>query len=482
MRITLPEAVSFRQSAFYTGPQGANGKDAAIVEQRPGHIVFRTTQVLPAANGLTVAAGWDKGLIAQPSDTEKAGQWLRDNLPLGVAALGLLVVVGYYVFAWRKAGHDPRRGTIIPLFGPPDGMSPAAVRYVRQMNCDDKAFSAALIDLAVNGHLKLAEGKTGMRIVPRQGGKTVDAAETAINASMFGKRSSPLALEPENSLIFQRAQKALKDGLAKAYAEKLFHSNTAWSVRGLLVSLAAVGAVILSAFLSWGSYQGSALVIGMLSLVPALILFTVLATRGLPIAFKGWPLLIFGAVFSALVGHGGYGIMLEAMHGWVPTVPAALPLILVPMASSAFKWMRSYTAEGRRVTDQIEGFRHYLGVAEEDRLNALNPPERTPELFERFLPYAIALDVENAWAKRFAGVLAAMAAGAIVSDWYNGRQDVATDPVSFATSLGSGLSQSIASASTPPGSSGDSSSSSSSGSDGGGSSGGGGGGGGGDGW
>ncbi len=146
-RITLPEAVPFRQSAFYTGAQGAKGKDAAVVEQRPGHIVFRTTQTLPAANGLTVAASWPIGLIGRPTDADNAGQWLRDNLPLGVAALGLLLIVGYYVFAWRKVGHDPRKGTIIPLFAPPDGMSPAAVRYVSRMGCDERTFSAALIDL-----------------------------------------------------------------------------------------------------------------------------------------------------------------------------------------------------------------------------------------------------------------------------------------------------------------------------------------------
>lgn len=40
------------------------------------------------------------------------------------------------------------------------------------------------------------------------------------------------------------------------------------------------------------------------------------------------------------------------------------------------------------------------------RLNLLNPPEQTPELFERFLPYALALDVEQAWAEKFSAVLA----------------------------------------------------------------------------
>ena len=65
-RITLPQPVPFRQTAFYTGPQGARGRDATIAEQRPGHIVFRTTRPLPPGNGLTVAAAWDKGVVAQP--------------------------------------------------------------------------------------------------------------------------------------------------------------------------------------------------------------------------------------------------------------------------------------------------------------------------------------------------------------------------------------------------------------------------------
>ena len=66
--------------------------------------------------------------------------------------------------------------------------------------------------------------------------------------------------------------------------------------------------------------------------------------------------------------------------------------------------------------DSIEGFREYLGVAEEDRLNALNPPEKTPELFEKFLPYAVALDCQNAWAAKFAGVLAAAGTAAAATD------------------------------------------------------------------
>ena len=52
--------------------------------------------------------------------------------------------------------------------------------------------------------------------------------------------------------------------------------------------------------------------------------------------------------------------------------------------------------------DKIAGFQRYLSITEEDRLETLHPPEKTPELFERYLPYAIALGVENKWASKFA--------------------------------------------------------------------------------
>src|SRR6185369_8481303 len=135
--------------------------------------------------------------------------------------------------------------------------------------------------------------------------------------------------------------------------------------------------------------------------------------------------------------------------------------------------------------------------------DALNPPQETAALFEKYLPYAIALDVENQWGQRFAGVLAAAAAGAAAhhlatntdtGSWYQGQRDWSdwsSNPSGFATYLGDTFTETISAASTPPAAtttpgssfgSSDSSSSSSSGSDSGGSSGGGGGGGGGSGW
>ncbi|MHC4592907.1 MAG: DUF2207 family protein, partial [Planctomycetota bacterium] len=140
--------------------------------------------------------------------------------------------------------------------------------------------------------------------------------------------------------------------------------------------------------------------------------------------------------------------------------------------------MKAPTQGGRHIMDQIEGFRMYLAAAEGHRLDLLHAPERTPELFERYLPYALALDVENSWAEQFSDVLERAAAEPGYSPgWYVSAGFAGAGAVDFTSSIGSSFSGAIASASTAPGSS-----SGFGGGGGGGGAGGGGGGGGGGGW
>ncbi|MDD2866772.1 MAG: DUF2207 domain-containing protein, partial [Candidatus Omnitrophica bacterium] len=125
-----------------------------------------------------------------------------------------------------------------------------------------------------------------------------------------------------------------------------------------------------------------------------------------------------------------------------------------------------------------EGFRMYLSVAEKDRLNILNPPEKTPQLFEKYLPYALALDVEVEWAEQFADVFRRLheTQTVYVPVWYAGAGWSERGIAGFTSHLSSSFSHAVVASSTPPGSS------SGSYSGGGGFSGGGGGGGGGGGW
>jgi uncharacterized membrane protein len=162
----------------------------------------------------------------------------------------------------------------------------------------------------------------------------------------------------------------------------------------------------------------------------------------------------------------------------------SIALLIVVLVNTLMHGLFAYllkapTARGRWLLDQLDGFRLYLDVAEKDDLNRAHQPEKTPELFEQYLPYALALGVEQHWADQFTDVFARMQADsqrAYQPLWYQGNFDPGRLG-SFASSVGSDFSSAISSAATPPGSS-----SGGGGGGGGGSSGGGGGGGGGGGW
>ncbi|MFN2165858.1 MAG: DUF2207 domain-containing protein, partial [Anaerolineae bacterium] len=163
----------------------------------------------------------------------------------------------------------------------------------------------------------------------------------------------------------------------------------------------------------------------------------------------------------------------------LPAGPAAWVLFVLAsiVLHILFLWLlRAPTPGGRRVMDEIEGFALYLKTGEQQRLDQMKSPALTPEVFERFLPYAFALGVENRWATRFATEFPELQSGSdgYRPGWYVGDLRSANTLGRISSGLGSSLSGAIASASTPPGSS--------SGSGGGGFSGGGGGGGGGGGW
>ena len=55
-----------------------------------------------------------------------------------------------------------------------------------------------------------------------------------------------------------------------------------------------------------------------------------------------------------------------------------------------------------RALEGILGFEDFLVHVESDRFNKMI---KTPEMFEKFLPFAMALGVEKNWSKAFQGIL-----------------------------------------------------------------------------
>ena len=483
-RITLPSPARFGDRAVYTGYQGATDRDAEVFEERPGFIAFRTTKPLEREQGLTVAAAFPKGVLDAPDSGRKLGWWLEDWGALGAGIASILALIVYYVRAWALAGRGPRAGTVVPIFSPPDDLTPAAARYVAKMKFDDRAYSAAIIDLGVRGHLRIEQEDGGWfskdtttltRADPPDDAPPLYPPERGLKSALFGVGNS-IQLKQANHTILQSARRTLESSLESTYSGKFFRDNKAWAIFGILaIPLAMVAIGTFAILVGSPADPLSALKLPLLlalALGACWWLWTRLAEAKGGMAIVAW--LTIG-ITGLAAGAIAFMIIGTALGSGAWSV--LLPLLALPLALSAFKWMYAPTVEGRAVMDRIAGFKQYLGITEESRLEALHPPDKTPELFERYLPYAIALDVENRWAARFVDVLAAAAVAGTAThaaSWYSGDSNFWNDPGGFADNLGSSFASTVSSASTSP--------SSSSGSSGGGSSGGGGGGGGGSGW
>jgi len=475
-RIRLPEAVSFGQRSAYTGSFGSSSSDAEVADEKPGEILFRTTRELGPGEGLTIAAAFPKGIVAEAPPSSRLAQWFGDNGPPFVGLLGLLAACSFYYVAWRRAGRNPRAGTVVPIFSPSDDLTPAGMRYVTKMSADDRSFAAALVDMGVRGHIKLVEEDRGwlsgkkMRLERLHADSALPPDEDAA-LNCLCRPGEEIMMEQKNHENFSAAKSALSEILKDKYEGRLFKRNLGWAAAGLFLFAAILWMTAAAIDIAIdGSYTWQ---IG--------VVLGILAGTGLLwIAFHDskagkcvLSLVGFVALSSAFVlGMPVIGDALDS--GWWQ--PLVFPALALPLVVSAFWWIAAPTPEGRVILDHIAGFKQYLSISEQERLDRMTAPKDTPEIFERYLPYAIALGVENHWADRFASVLAAAAAsqGSQGFFWYSGSGNPWSNPTGFADSVGSSLSSTISSASTAPGSS--------SGSGGGGFSGGGGGGGGGGGW
>ena len=492
----------------YTGASGSKDQNYSATIKSDGTAYFETTRTLPNRHGLTIVVTWPKGHIAEPTTSEKIDYLLSDNRSLIVALTGLIILLAYYWIIWLKVGKDPEKGVIFPHYEPPTGYSPASLRYVLNMGYDNACFAAAIINLAVKGFLTIEEddddysleliGKEKIEMAP---------GETAIVKKLFEKdttydliANSPLMkkfiealggvlieaddsgkvtkikLTQKNHRRIGGAVSAHELSLQNNYEKIYFLTNTAFFTVGLIITFI----VLLASIVSEPD-----------SMNPAAIFMIAWLT--------GWTFAVFSLVKQVYLLWSNVNGILSALPAILMTL-FALPFIggelfglymlteltsvsmcFVLLIAAIINWLfyellKAPTLAGRKLLDKIEGFKQYIDIAERHELDFKHPKGRSPELFEEYLPYALALDVEQQWGESFADVLAKAqaASGGYSPSWYHGTHWNNSNIGSFTSSLGSSFTSAIASSSTAPGSS--------SGSGGGGSSGGGGGGGGGGGW
>ena len=376
--------------SVYTGRQGSEEHNATAEWTRSDRVRFETAGPLRAREGLTFAVSWPKGLVDQPGIGQRVSWFLGDNGAAIALLLGWLLAAGWYLRTWSRVGRDPEKGVIIPLFEPPENLSPAACRYVSDMSFDRKAFTAAIISLAVKKQLSIDEENEEFTLTRTPGNippVSLTPGEKSVLEHLLPGEHSSISMENENHADFRKAARGLEKALKKEYLGQLFHLNGIYLVPGILISVAAA---IIAVFFDGG---------------PALWISYLVVTLGL---------------------HGLFAFLMRA-----PTGPGR-------QVMDRIEGFRNYldTAEQDRL-DQMrsprltpEVFEAFLPYA-----YALGVENNWCQRFAREMPRD------------------ARQQGAYHPAWYHGRFHGASALHHLGDSFSSSFSSAIASASTPPGSS-----------------------------
>ena len=469
----------------YTGPQGSMAQDFTSGTAPDDSFHFSTTHPLGPNEGLTILLDWPKGYFREPTAGQKFLYFAQDDPAALIAGGGLLMILIYYIIVWIRVGRDPAPGSIMPLYEPPPGFSPSAMRYLVRMGYDNKTFTSAVLDMAVKGFLKIEE-RAGIYTLSRTlaDGQALTPEERAAANKLFDGGRASINLQNANHVAVSAAMAALKAWLKTSEQKIYFVTNGPYMIPAIAFSVLVLMGV---ASAQDPQQTGAAGFMSVWLSVWSIAVFALLhnVAHLWKSAFAGGHLkagLMASATFTTLFS---IPFVLGEVFGLVVLVRATSVFVVVILLMTVFLHLlfhyllKAPTSAGRSVLDKIEGFKMFLGAVEGDRMNRVMPPEATPQVFEKYLPYALALDVEQAWAEKFASVLGGAAqtpgssSGGYSPSWYSGAGWSALGAAGFAGSLSGSFSGAISASSSAPGSGGGG---------GGGGSGGGGGGGGGGGW
>lgn len=378
--VTLPKSTARNGLQFdcFAGPYGSSAKCPVIMESGASEVdrvLFGQPAELASGGGLTVVVGFPKGLVSQPTFWQNLVEIIRDN---GVLAVPLLVLVLMY-YLWHTRGRDPKGfETIVPQYEAPEGLTPTEVGTIVDGSASNQDITADIIYLASRGFIKIT----------RLDKKILFFNNTDYQLDLVKNPTGQLAPFEERMLLGLFGIIAPIDGKGSIQISELkgkFYKDLAEIKNQVYKSTVDKGYFVRNPKNVRAAYMAAA--------------FFVLAL----------------------------GIFLGAKMG---SLYAIIAFVLSAIIIFIFSFvMPARTGKGAQARQYILGLKRYLSVAEADRLKFFNAPDKTPERFEKLLPYAMVLGVENEWAKQFEGMYVQP------PSWYSDPSGHAFNSVLLASSL-----------------------------------------------
>ena len=381
--IVLPEGVSGLRAIAYTGIYGSRAQNAEVAING-NRVDIQTNGELGFHEGLTAVVGFDKGFVFPPSAATKIWMFLRSNWPLFLP----IITLGIMIWIWWTRGRDPRRNPIAVQYEPPDKLTPGECGTLVDNSVDMRDITATLVDLAVKGYISIEQRQQDGLIhfghhnnyifhLKKQPAEwsALRPHETAMLAGMFF--SGPAALAGFAGRAFARNIATL---VANATGQDIESSGLQDSVsladmqNHFYVNLPSIRGSIMNALVSDGYYTHSP------DSVRQSYIFA-----GVIVGF----LIVAGSNFLSRATQ-------SSKLAWI------IAGIAVGAIICAFGWfMPSHTEQGERALEKVLGFEDFLGRVEGDKIERM---VKTPELFEKYLAYAMALRVDKKWVQQFSGI------------------------------------------------------------------------------
>jgi hypothetical protein len=336
----------------FTGPRGSR-EEACAVSPSANGAVFVSTRAFRPGEGMTVVVGWEKGVVRPPAPWKTFAY--RYNLFEYWVFLAPVLTFGWMLVRWYREGRDPSAGgPLVVAYGPPeeDGspLLPAEMGVLLDERFDPRDITASVVNLAVKGRITIEE-----RVTP---GLLFHKTEYVLR-----KTKEPGAeLPPFEKLLMERLFRGHGDEVSVSDLKQEFYRNIEELKKSAFEALERRKLFGADPLAVTGKYR----------------------IQGVRISFIAGGL----ALLASKVG---------LLEGTSPVIAAVLCGAVVFLFAP---FMPVKTVKGVKALGGVLGFEEFLSRTEGDRLELLSDAN----LFERCLPYAIALGVSDRWAKAFEGI------------------------------------------------------------------------------
>jgi uncharacterized membrane protein len=349
--IVLPAGVTGLHALAFTGTYGSKSQDAKV-EVNPSRVDIEMTRTLEFHEGLTAVIGWDKGFVHEPTASEKFVQFLRSNWVLAIPFVAFVLMF----WIWWTHGRDPRRNPIAVRYDPPDDLTPGEVGTLVDGSAAMRDITATLVDMGVRGYITI-EQKEDKHMMGLHSDKTYTFHLKKPFSDWKGLKSHEL------SLLAALFMNGAVDTVSLAALQNHFYKDLPAIKDGLLDSMLDHGYYLHRPDNVRGGWMAGGLIVGGL-------------------------LAVLGNGFATALGMAP-----------LPFIISGIATGLVMLVFGYF--MPARTDKGERALEGALGFEDFLQHVESDRIERL---VKTPEMFEKFLPFAMALGVEKKWVGAFGDI------------------------------------------------------------------------------